>query len=76
MKKSFTVTRPIKPTTEPPKRRKENLLPYIRPQQIRPAAYPIRRHKEILSSSAKNEKEEREASAKTNDLKRLESRIA
>jgi DNA repair exonuclease SbcCD ATPase subunit len=76
LKKSYTVTRQIKPKNEPPKRRKENTLPYIRPQPIRPAAFPIRRHKEILSSSAKNEKEEREASAKTNDLKRLESRIA
>ena len=75
LKKSYTVTSTSKTSNATGKRRPKNILPYIRPQQTRPTAYPIRRHREILSNSAKNEREEREASAKTNDLHRLEARI-
>lgn len=76
LKKSYTVTLPSKTNKDAPKRRPNNVLPYIRSQQSRPAAYPIRRHREILSNSAKNEHEERQTSARTNDLNRLEGRIA
>ena len=76
LKKSYTVALPSKPNNNAPKRQPRNLLPYVRPQQARPAAYPIRRHREILSTSAKNDHEERQASARTNELNRLEGRIS
>ncbi len=75
LKKSYTVARHNKPTNGNIRRR-EPLLPYIRPQQIRPPAYPIRRQQEHVSLSAKNETEERALSARNNKLKNLESRIA
>ncbi|CAF4274165.1 unnamed protein product [Rotaria sp. Silwood2] len=58
-------------------RRNESFLPYIRPQQTRrTGGYPIRRRKETLSSSTKNEMEQRALSAQNNKIKTLESRLA
>jgi hypothetical protein len=75
VKKSYTVPRPTKPTNANVQR-KEPLLPYIRPHQIRQPTYTVRRPKEIKSSSAKSEAEQRALSARHNKLRNLESRIA
>ena len=58
-------------------RRKDPLLPTIRPQQPRrPVVYPVRRRRASPTLSSKTDQEQRALSARTNKLKGLESRLA
>lgn len=75
LKSSYTTAQNNKPTNGN-FRRKENFLPFIKPQQTHRTGYPVRRVKGNISSSAKNELEERAASAKHNKIRDLENRLS